>query len=316
MDDDALYSIGDLARRTGLTVKAIRFYADRGIVPPTGRSPAGYRLYDVDAIARLDLVRTLRELGLDLVTIKGVVDRQTSLPEVAAAHAEALAAQIRTLGLRRTVLSVVAKRGSGPEEMRLVHKLAKLSESERRSLIVDFLDHAFGGFDGEPGFEGIMRSMTPELPENPEAEQIEAWVELAELSWDPDFRVVMREIAQDHAEDQRAARAHGGAVGVRREIVAIVRDHAEPMVAAGVDPAAPEANPVVEEVTAQYARLRGGSDDVGLLRRLLSRLEAANDPRRERYLLLLAVVNGWAVPDSSAAALDWFVRALRARLPE
>ncbi|WP_262982561.1 MerR family DNA-binding transcriptional regulator [Rhodococcus sp. MTM3W5.2] len=30
MDDDALYSIGDLARRTGLTVKVIRFYADRG----------------------------------------------------------------------------------------------------------------------------------------------------------------------------------------------------------------------------------------------------------------------------------------------
>ncbi|MFC7447368.1 MerR family transcriptional regulator [Rhodococcus daqingensis] len=270
---------------------------------------------DVDAVARLDLVRTLRELGLDLVTIKGVVDRQTSLPEVAAAHAEALAAQIRTLRLRRTVLSVVAKRGSDPEEMRLVHKLAKLSESERRSLIVDFLENTFGGLDDEPGSEGIMRSMTPELPENPESEQIEAWVELAELSWDPDFRAVMRDIAQDHATDQEAGRAHGGDTCVRREIVAVVRDHVEPMLAAGVDPAGPEANPVVEGVTAQYARLRCRSDDVVLRRRLLSRLEAANDPRRERYLRLLALVNGWAAPDSSAAALDWFVRALRARLP-
>ena len=63
---DSLYSIGDLARRTGLTVKVIRFYSDRGIVPPIGRSPAGYRLYDIDAVARLGLVRTLRDLGVGL----------------------------------------------------------------------------------------------------------------------------------------------------------------------------------------------------------------------------------------------------------
>jgi hypothetical protein len=62
MDGDTLYSIGELARRTGLTVKAIRFYSDRGIVPPTDRSPAGYRRYGIDAVARLDLVRTLRSI--------------------------------------------------------------------------------------------------------------------------------------------------------------------------------------------------------------------------------------------------------------
>jgi hypothetical protein len=44
MDGDTLYSIGDLTRRTGLTVKAIRFHSDSGIVAPTDRSPAGYRL--------------------------------------------------------------------------------------------------------------------------------------------------------------------------------------------------------------------------------------------------------------------------------
>jgi hypothetical protein len=39
MDSDTLYSIGELSRRTGLTVKAIRYYSDQGIVPPTDRSP-------------------------------------------------------------------------------------------------------------------------------------------------------------------------------------------------------------------------------------------------------------------------------------
>ena len=120
MDGDRLYSIGELARRTGLAVRTIRFYSDRGIVAPAGRSPAGYRLYDADAVARLDLVRTLRDLGVDLPTIRKVVNRELPLPAVAAAHAEALDVQIRILRLRRAVLTAVAKRGSTPEEMELM----------------------------------------------------------------------------------------------------------------------------------------------------------------------------------------------------
>src|SRR6202167_1525794 len=108
MNGGTLYSIGDLARRTGLTGTAIRFSSDRGIVPPTGRSPAGYRLYGIDAVARLDLVRTLRDLGLDLPTIRKVVNRELPLPAVAAAHAEALDVQIRILRLRRAVLTAAA----------------------------------------------------------------------------------------------------------------------------------------------------------------------------------------------------------------
>jgi DNA-binding transcriptional MerR regulator len=45
MDGDPLYSIGDLARRTGLAVKTVRFYSDRGIVPPATRSPPGPRTH-------------------------------------------------------------------------------------------------------------------------------------------------------------------------------------------------------------------------------------------------------------------------------
>ncbi|WP_436761874.1 MerR family transcriptional regulator [Streptosporangium sp. V21-05] len=311
MDGDTLYSIGDLARRTGLTVKTVRFYSDRGIVPPTGRSPAGHRLYGIDAVARLDLVRTLRDLGVDLPAIRRVVDREVSLPEVAAAHAEALAVQIRTLRLRRAVLTAVTRRGSTPEEMDLMHKLAKLSEDERRRLIGDFLDTAFGGLDANPEFAGIRRSMTPELPDDPEPEQVEAWVELAELSQDPEFRGVMRRLAEQHA----AERALGGATGPRRDPVALVRDQAGPALAAGIAPASSRSDPVVAAVTARYAHVVGRPDDADLRRRLLVRLESANDPRRESYLRLLAVINGWPAPESLTPVLDWFVQALSARIP-
>ncbi|GGO15835.1 MerR family transcriptional regulator [Microbispora bryophytorum] len=305
MDGDTLYSIGELARRTGLTVKAIRFYSDCGIVPPTGRSPAGHRLYDIDAAARLELVRTLRDLGIDLPTIRKVLDRELSLAQVAAAHAEALATQIRVLRLRRAVATAVARRGSTPEEMYLMHRLARLSDGERRRLIDGFLDAAFGGLDA--GLTGIRRTMTPELPDDPEDGQVEAWIELAELAADPEFGALMRRVTEQHLTD------HVRGDVPRPGAVAMVRDHVAPALAAGVGSASPQADAVVASVAARYADLVGHPDDTALRRRLLTLLETANDPRRESYLRLLAVVNGWPPPDPLAPALTWFVAALRAR---
>ncbi|MGW5667771.1 MerR family transcriptional regulator [Micromonospora sp. NPDC003776] len=310
MDGDTRYSIGDLARRTGLTVKTIRFYSDSGIVPPTDRSPAGYRLYDINALARLDLVRTLRELGLDLAAIRRVLDRETSLAEVAAAHAEALQVQIRTLRLRAAVLRAVAKRGSTPEETDLMHKLAKLSDDERRRLISDFIDDTFGGLDANPELVAMMRSAMPDLPDDPTPEQVDAWVELAELSQDPDFRASVRRMA----EYQAAERNQGDTTGLHHDLTEAVRDRVGQALAAGVAPTSPQAAPVITDLMARYAHVFGRPDDASLQRWVLTRLETANDPRAERYWQLLAVINGWPVPESLAPVFDWFVRALRAHV--
>ncbi|MFF0476597.1 MerR family transcriptional regulator [Streptomyces sp. NPDC004284] len=309
MNGDTLYSIGELARRTGLTVKTIRFYSDRGIVTPTDRSPAGYRRYDVDAVARLDLVRTLRELGLDLPTIRKVVDRELSFPEVATAHAEALAVQIRILRLRHTVLTAVAERRLTPEETDLMHQLAQLSEDERRDLIGDFLDAVFDGLDADSAFVGVRRSMTPELPDNPEAGQTRAWVEWAEMALDPDFRAGVRRMAEHLAAEQ----AQGDTTGPHRDFAATVRDLVAPALAAGIDPASHHVDPIVTELAVHYARTCGRPDDTELRRRLLLRLESVNDPRRDRFFQLLAVINSWPAPESLAPVLDWSAEAVRVR---
>jgi DNA-binding transcriptional MerR regulator len=286
-----LLSIGELARRTGLTVKTVRFYADRGIVPPAARSPAGYRRYDPAAVARLQLVRTLRELGLDLATIRRVVTRESTLAEVAAAHLESLDLQIRTLRRRRAVLAAAARYGSTPPEVDHMRELAGLGERERRALIDDFLGRTFAGLDG---FAGIARSLTPELPEDPAPAQLEAWIELAGLARDPAFGDLMRLLAERHAADRDP-------VVLRRDPVALVRDEAGPAVAAGMDPAAPQAGPVVAAVLARYP----------VRDRLAAQLEAARDARRERYLQLLSVINGWPAPERLAPVLGWFLTALR-----
>ncbi|WP_051797590.1 MerR family transcriptional regulator [Streptomyces sp. NRRL S-337] len=320
---DGLYSIGELARRTGLTVKTIRFYSDRGIVAPTDRSPAGYRRYDTTAVARLELVRTLRDLGLDLATVRKVMEREVSLPEVAAAHAEALSVQIRVLRLRHAVLTAVAERGSTPEETESMHKLSQLTEEQRRDLIDDFLNAVFGEIDAPPHrgpeispagteFTAIVRSMTPELPDDPHAEQVRAWVELAELSLDTDFRATVRRMVEEYSAEQP-----GAAVGPRPDLAAEVRAYVGPALAAGIDPAAPQADPTVAALTARYATVLGRPDtpeDTPLVhRRLLHRLESMNDPRRDRYFQLLAAINGWPAPEALAPVLDWSVRALRLR---
>jgi DNA-binding transcriptional MerR regulator len=134
------YSIGDLARRTGLAVRTIRFYSDRGVLPPVGRDAAGYRRYNLEAVGRLDLIRTLRELGVDLATVRRVVDREMSVAEEAAAHVEALDVQIRTLRLRRAVLRAVARGEDQSRGVELMHKLVGLSEAERHRIIHEFID--------------------------------------------------------------------------------------------------------------------------------------------------------------------------------
>src|SRR5579875_2887501 len=45
-------TIGQLAARTGLTVRTLRFYADAGVLPEEGRSESGYRLFGSEAVAR------------------------------------------------------------------------------------------------------------------------------------------------------------------------------------------------------------------------------------------------------------------------
>jgi len=63
---DGLLRIGELSERTGVSVRAIRYYEERGLLEPAGRTEAGYRLYDERGLGTLVLLRRLRMLGLGL----------------------------------------------------------------------------------------------------------------------------------------------------------------------------------------------------------------------------------------------------------
>ncbi len=294
----ATMGIGELARLTGPSVKTVRYYADLGLVPPAGRTEAGYRLFDADAVVRLELIRTLRELGIDLATVRRVLAREVDISEVAALHAEALDAQIRTLRLRRAVLRAVARRGGTPVEVERMHRLACQSAEERRRIIQEFLDAVFGGLDVDPEFERTMRSSTPQLPEEPSPEQVEAWLELAELVRDPDFRRRVREMAE-HGAAERAA----GRPPLDRQVAAAIAARAQAAMDAGMAPDSAAAGDVVAEMVAM-----AGGDRA----RLLASLRAGTDARAERYWRLLATINGWPGWPDQVPAFEWMIAALEA----
>ena len=66
-------AIGDVAEKTGVSIRALRYYDEIGLLPPSDVTSAGYRIYDDDAIARLQEILFFRELSFPLADIKRIL---------------------------------------------------------------------------------------------------------------------------------------------------------------------------------------------------------------------------------------------------
>lgn len=294
-NDGPLLTIGELARRVGVPVRTIRFWSDSGLVPPASRTDGDRRLYDAACVARLELVTTLRELGVSLANVRRVLGGQVTAAEVAAIHLEALDTEIRALRLRRAVVAAVVKRSADGEEMGMINKLARLSAAERRQIIDDFTAEVFRGLDPSPA-RFARWAAAPDLPDDPSAEQVEAWVDLAELVADRGFREQVRQVAGIGVQIQSGR----WLVDVER-----AQDEAEAACQRGVPPESAEAARIVAQI---LAGTPGGQRRA----ELLAQLEAATDPRIERYWELTAVISGRGPFPSVQRALEWLAAALRA----
>lgn len=112
-----MLKVGELAKRTGLTVRTLHHYDQIGLLRPSGRSEGGYRLYDPSDVARLHGIQALRHIGLPLEEIGKLLDAD-------GADLQAMVArQLRTLdheiaqatALRDRLALVQAKYTAGAE---------------------------------------------------------------------------------------------------------------------------------------------------------------------------------------------------------
>ncbi len=70
--------IGDAAKNTGLSVKTIRFYCDKGLINPAGRTEGKYRLFDETSELELKLVRSLRNLDMPVDEVRAFMEARRS----------------------------------------------------------------------------------------------------------------------------------------------------------------------------------------------------------------------------------------------
>jgi DNA-binding transcriptional MerR regulator len=300
------YSIGELARLMGLTVKTIRYYSDIGLVPEASRTPSGYRRYDDAGMARLELVRTLRDLGIDLAAIRRIAEQRMTLEEVASAHADAIDLHIRQLTLRRAVLRALARNGSRPQEVRRMTAFARASADEANRIMEEFLAAVFAGREDDP-FAERMRAALPVLPSDPSDAQVDAWIELGALVSDSSFRDRVRSMV---AEGQR--RRDSGAADAGREAGEMVAARGGDAIARGIAPGSPEGAAIVDELVGQFGAAHGRQDDPAYRADLAGRLASFSDRRVERYWQLLGIINGWPERASHLAPYEWFIAGLRA----
>jgi DNA-binding transcriptional MerR regulator len=295
-------TIGQLAARSGLSVRTLRFYADAGVLPAAGRTATGYRIFAPEAVAQARLLRTLRELGVGLDDARRVLAAELPLADVAAAHAQALDAQIRTLRLQRAVLRAVA-RTHDPEELHRMSDLTTLSAEERRHIVDEYLEAVFGGADSPVADK--LRTGVPELPDDPTPDQVAAWAELAALLRDPDYITSSRRMAQ------RALAEGPEPDAAQFQLSQAVSEHAGAAVRAGVPPTSPQALAVIERLEALAPGVQQDRAAAA------ERIEAFTDRRVARYWTLVGIVNGWpqeqtVSPDAHIDAWEWYGRALRA----
>ena len=143
--------IGELARRSGVTVRALHHYDSIGLLRPSARSGAGYRLYDHDDIARLHHIQALRRFGMPLADIGtflagpdarlgGIVDQQIA----------ALTREIEQAALLRSQLTALRTQLANGEAPDLASWLTTLERmtmydkyfSKEELAQLPFADHA------------------------------------------------------------------------------------------------------------------------------------------------------------------------------
>jgi MerR family transcriptional regulator, thiopeptide resistance regulator len=75
------WKVGELARRTGVSVRALHHYDEIGLLSPSHRSESGYRLYAEADVVRLQQIRSLRTLGFSLVEAGEFLRRPDVTPD-------------------------------------------------------------------------------------------------------------------------------------------------------------------------------------------------------------------------------------------
>lgn len=273
-------TIGELSKRTGIPVKTLRFYSDEGLLPPARRSRSNYRLYDEEQVVRLDLVRTLREAGIGLATIRKVLGQDMSLEDALRLRLATVEAHMASLSRVAVALRAALRKGPNEEDLRRISAMTRLSHEERKAVITRFYDKVSEGVPMNPRWmQGMIDASCPELPDDPSPAQLDAWIELAEMLAEPTFIENVRVMAKqtwNESLDQAALFA------ATREAIAAAKAAREK----GLSPESAEGIGIGDRFLRASAAASGRSVDEAFR----EEIRKTQDPRTQRYWELVAIM--------------------------
>jgi DNA-binding transcriptional MerR regulator len=107
--DDPYLQIGEVAERTGVTQRTLRFYEEKGLLKPPTRMEGGFRLYSEDDVARVEQIKQLQKLlGLSLAEIKEMIEAEEVKSQLRAGYRRDLDVEEKRLRIL-TVIEVTEK---------------------------------------------------------------------------------------------------------------------------------------------------------------------------------------------------------------
>ncbi|RST19082.1 MerR family transcriptional regulator [Streptomyces sp. WAC05374] len=304
MSHEAVWSIGELAERAGATVKTVRFYSDRGLLPEASRSGGGHRRYGPEALERLRLIRSLRALDLPLPEVRRVVEDEDAagrvLEDAVAGRLRELGGELRALRWREAALRLVRECPPAQRAERL-RLLGAVSTPPSTAPLVRFWRAWLPPRTPARAAAAFLEVAVPQPPDEPDPAQVLAFAHLHALTTAP-----CPPGRQPQPDVHRVAGAGGAALLYAG--LAEAYELAGPHLRRGREPYAGEA---LDAYVAAYASAYGGRDTRDFRRVLAERLGA--QPRLDRYWELAAVV--WTPPGgppepTPGSADDWLRAAL------
>lgn len=114
--------IGELAEKAGTTTKTLRFYEEQRLLPPADRTPAGYRDYTPDAVARVDFIHRGQAAGLTLAQIRQIAEIRDAgrapcehVRDLLGARLSDIEQQIAQLSALRDTIAELREKAAHPE---------------------------------------------------------------------------------------------------------------------------------------------------------------------------------------------------------
>jgi DNA-binding transcriptional MerR regulator len=157
----SLIKVGDLARRTGKTVRAIHLYEELGLLSTPARSKGGFRMYSGDGVKRIEWIQKLQDMGFSLTEIKAflrVWEESATAPDAMATVREIFSDKLHET--RETIVRLSRLAEELTESLSYLERCRSCSPSQGQNVCCACENH---GTDGEVPLlvDGIAKHTSP-----------------------------------------------------------------------------------------------------------------------------------------------------------